>query len=248
MKVIGIMTKNFNFFYELVHLLRENREPFVALDFDDPVPENVGVIVTTTEERPLVRFRNVVVNDQADMALSIARSHLKGRGSFSTLVAGVDPGCRPGLAIIGDGRVLVAETVGSPERVADEIVRYGRNFRHSRLIARVGHGDRTNRDRIIRSIWNTVDDVEVVDETSTTRRTEDPDADAAVSIALGSGYRLPFPPEVRPTPGEVRDIQRLSRIESGGRVTISHDLAEAVAKGELSLPEALRAQDRRSAR
>ncbi|OPY27398.1 MAG: hypothetical protein A4E31_01180 [Methanomassiliicoccales archaeon PtaU1.Bin030] len=88
----------------------------------------------------------------------------------------------------------------------------------------------------------------MVDETSTTRRTEEPDADAAVSIALGTGYRLPFPPEVRPTPGEVRDIQRLSRIESGGRVTISYDLAESVAKGELSLQEALRAQDRTCAR
>jgi hypothetical protein len=248
MRVIGIMTKNFNFFYELVHLLRENREPFMVLDFEDSIPQNVGVIITTPEERGRVRFRKVVVNDQADMAVSVARSQLKGRETFQTLVAGIDPGSRPGLAIIGDGRVLVAETVPSPERVAEEIYRFGRNFRHSRLIARVGHGDRTNRNRIIRSIWNMVDDVEVVDETSTTRRTEEPDADAAVSIALGSGYRLPFPPEVRPTPGEVRDIQRLSRIESGGRVTISYDLAEAVARGEISLPEALVAQDRRSSR
>jgi len=50
-----------------------------------------------------------------------------------------------------------------------------------------------------------VDDIEVVDETDTTRRTEEPAADAAVFIALGSGYRLPVPPEVKPTPGEVRN-------------------------------------------
>jgi hypothetical protein len=246
MRVIGIMTKNFRFFYELVQLMREHREPFVSLDFDDQVPDTVGVVITTREERPLVRFSKVIATDRPDLALDMARSQLKGRESFRTLVAGIDPGSRPGLAIIGDGRVLVAETVGSPERVADEIDRYRRCFRHERLIARVGHGDRTNRNRVIRSIWNSVDDVEVVDETNTTRRTEEPDADAAVSIALGSGYRMPFPPEVRPTPGEVRDIQRLSRIESGGRMTISSDLAESVAKGELSLPEALRAQGRKS--
>lgn len=246
MKVIGIMTKDFRFFYELVQLMREHREPFVSLDFDDQVPDTVGVVITTREERPLVRFSKVIATDRPDLALDMARSQLKGRESFRTLVAGIDPGSRPGLAIIGDGRVLVAETVGSPERVADEIDRYRRCFRHERLIARVGHGDRTNRNRVIRSIWNSVDDVEVVDETNTTRRTEEPDADAAVSIALGSGYRMPFPPEVRPTPGEVRDIQRLSRIESGGRMTISSDLAESVAKGELSLPEALRAQGRKS--
>jgi hypothetical protein len=246
MKVIGIMTKNFRFFYELVQLMREHREAFVSLDFNENVPDSVGVVITTREERPLVRFSRVVANERPDLALEMARSQLRGRESFRTLVAGIDPGSRPGLAIIGDGRVLVAETVGSPERVADKIDRYRKCFRHERLIARVGHGDRTNRNRVIRSIWNSVDDVEVVDETSTTRRTEEPDADAAVSIALGSGYRMPFPPEVKPTPGEVRDIQRLSRIESGGRVTISSDLAESVAKGELSLPEALRVQDRKS--
>lgn len=246
MKVIGVMTKNFRFFYELVQLMREHRDAFVSLDFNDDVPDTVGVVITTREERHQVRFRKVIANDRPDLALEMARSQLKGRERFRTLVAGVDPGSRPGLAIIGDGRVLVAETVGSPERVADEIDRYRKCFPHERLIARVGHGDRTNRNRVIKSIWNSVDDIEVVDETSTTRRTEEPDADAAVSIALGSGYRMPFPPEVKPTPGEVRDIQRLSRIESGGRMTISSDLAESVAKGELSLPEALKAQGRKS--
>ena len=248
MKVIGVMTKNFRFFYELVQLLKQHKEQFMAMDFDDDIPDTIGVIITTREERSQVRFRKVVAYDQPDIALEMARSKLKGRERFQTLVVGVDPGVRPGVAIIGDGRVLIAETVGSPERVVDEIARFRRCFRHNRLIAKVGHGDRTNRNRIIRSIWNSVDDIEVVDETSTTRRTEEPDADAAVSIALGSGYRLPFPPEVQPTLGEVKNIQRISRIESGGRVTISSDLAEAVAKGELTLPEALTAQDRKSAR
>jgi hypothetical protein len=88
----------------------------------------------------------------------------------------------------------------------------------------------------------------MVDETDTTRRTEEPEADAAVSIALGSGYRLSFPLGVKPTLREVRDIQRLSRIESGERVTISYDLTEAVAKGEISFSEVLMARDGRSAR
>jgi hypothetical protein len=248
MKVIGVMTKNFRFFYELCQQLKEHKEPFVALDFDEEVPDTVGVVVTTREEKPKVRFRKVVSADEPDIALEMARSQLRGRERFDLLIVGIDPGVRPGVAIIGDGRVLVAETVGSPEAVADEIARLRQCFSHGRLIARVGHGDRTNRNRVIKSIWNSVDDIEVVDETNTTRRTEEPDADAAVSIALSSGYRMPFPPEVRPTPGEVRDIQRLSRIESGGRVTISTDLAEAVAKGEITLPEALTVQDRKSSR
>ena len=108
----------------------------------------------------------------------MAKSMLSGGESYDTLIVGVDPGSRPGVALIGDGRVLIAETVGSPEQVADEIGRLLKVFAHHHMIARVGHGDRTNRNRIIRAIWNSVDDIEVVDEKNTTRRTEEPDADA----------------------------------------------------------------------
>ncbi len=242
------MTANFRFFYELVQLLKEEGEPFVALDIDDPIPANVGVIITSEEEAERIRFRKVVAGKHPSVAVSVAKSLLKGGENLETIVIGIDPGSRPGVALIGDGRVLIADTVQSPEKVADIIDRLLREFEYNRVVAKVGHGDKTNRNRIIRAIWNLVDDVEIVDETSTTRRTEEPDADAAVSIALSSGYRLPFPPEVSPTPGEIKDIQRLSRIESQGRVTISSILAEAVARGELTLVEALAEQDKKTSR
>ncbi len=242
------MTANFRFFYELVQLLKEEGEPFVALDIDDPIPANVGVIITSEEEAKRIRFRKVVAGKHPSVAVSVAKSLLKGGENLETIVIGIDPGSRPGVALIGDGRVLIADTVQSPEKVADIIDRLLREFEYNRVVAKVGHGDKTNRNRIIRAIWNLVDDVEIVDETSTTRRTEEPDADAAVSIALSSGYRLPFPPEVSPTPGEIKDIQRLSRIESQGRVTISSILAEAVARGELTLVEALAEQDKKTSR
>jgi hypothetical protein len=49
-------------------------------------------------------------------------------------------------------------------------------------------------------------------------------------------------PEVKPTPGELRDIQRLSRIESKGSVTIASELAESVARGEITLTDAIAKQ------
>jgi hypothetical protein len=48
---------------------------------------------------------------------------------------------------------------------------------------------------------------------------------------------------INPTEGEVKDIQRLSRIESGGKITISKELAKKVAKGKLSLKDAMRKQN-----
>jgi hypothetical protein len=45
--------------------------------------------------------------------------------------------------------------------------------------------------------------------------------------------------ELQPTEGEVKELQRRSRIKSQGRVTISSDLARKVALGELTLAEAI---------
>ena len=44
---------------------------------------------------------------------------------------------------------------------------------------------------------------------------------------------------VVPTSGEVKEVQRLSRRVSGGQVTISQRLAQAVAVGRLSMEEAI---------
>ena len=48
-----------------------------------------------------------------------------------------------------------------------------------------------------------------------------------------------------PTPGEVKEVERLSRRVSGGQVTISQRLAQAVAVGRLSIEEAIGRQLKR---
>ena len=58
-------------------------------------------------------------------------------------------------------------------------------------------------------------------------------------IAFTSGEKVEVQPEVCPTPGEVRDIKRLSRIASGGRFTISTETASQVALGKISLADAV---------
>ncbi|MDD1769173.1 MAG: hypothetical protein LUQ55_04255 [Methanomassiliicoccales archaeon] len=245
MKIIGIMTDNFRFFYQIAQDLKERGEPFISLGFEDHVPSAVGVIVTTEAEETKVRFHTVVADDKPEQAIDVASAILKGGKYFESLIIGIDPGSRPGLAVLGDGKVLFTDIVQYPEQVADALDHILACFAHSSSLVRIGHGDRTNRNRIIKAVWNKVDEIEIVDETNTTTRSDVPDVDAALSIATSSGHRLSFPPEIRPTAGEVRDIQRLSRIESGGRVTISSELAEAVARGELTLDEALKAQDGR---
>ena len=238
MKIIGLVTEDFRFFHQMVRLLKEREEPFVSLGFDDPIPETVGAVITTNQERGRVHFDTVVSDGDPEVAFKAARSLLRGK-RFSRIVVGIDPGRTPGIAVIGDGRIIDTELVYCPEDVTETLVRMTRNLDYDVMLIRIGHGDPTNRNRIIHAVWPLTDQLEIVDESMTTKKTVTPDIDAAIMIAFTSGEQLDVQPEVCPTPGEVRDIKRLSRIESGGRFTISTELATQVALGKISLVEAV---------
>ena len=242
MKVVAVVTEDFRFFYETVRRLKEKGQPFISLGFSDPLPLNVELVLTTEGERKRLRGRKVIASDDPTWAVKAALVLLPG-GSFTRIAVGVDPGPRPGIAILGDGKVLLGDTLLSPEEVAPAIRDFLSFVNTNDLLLRVGHGDLTNRDRIINALWDVTRNIEMVDETSTTGSTGHPDA--ALVIAHTRGELLPSRPRVAPTQGEVRDIQRLSRIESEGAVTINSSLARQVAVGTLTLSEATEKQKRK---
>jgi hypothetical protein len=242
MKVIGVMTEDFNFFYDIVQILKRSGESFISLGFNDAIPISVGVIITTKREKGLVNFPKVVTSKDPKHAVNLALSILKGGERFDLAIVGVDPGPRPGMAVIADGKFILKKLVQSPEKVSDEISDMISYIGFSQLMVRIGHGDPTNRNRIICAIWDIVDKIEIVDETSTTAPVGLPDVEAAMIIAQTSGSQVMERPVICPSDGEIREIQRLSRIESGGRITISSELARAVAKGVITLREAIDSQ------
>ena len=242
MKVIGILTEDFRFFYELVRRLKELGVEFVSLEKGTKAPPNVGVVLTTPEEAADIDFEPLVAAEDVETAINVARCVLAGGTRFRTVVVGVDPGSTTGIAIYGEGRLLATDEADSPEKAGMSLVKLLSCLRYAHSVARVGHGDATKRDRVIRSIWGLVDEVEVVDETGTTARIGHDDVEAAKRIAMSKGERVESPPDLKPTAGEVRDIQRLSRIASRGQVTISTELATAVAKGEMTMAQALQSK------
>jgi hypothetical protein len=244
MKVVAVITEDFRFFYGAVRCLKEKGQPFISQGFYDPLPLNVEMVLTTEAERKRLRGKRVIASDDPEEAVRTALALMQGT-SYNRVVVGVDPGPRPGMAVMGDGKVLHSDTLLSPEGVGPAVREFLSLIKTNELLIRVGHGDRTNRDRVVNSLWPITRNIEMVDETSTTRRTGSPDADAAITIARMHGELIPFRPQVEPTPGELREVQRLSRIHSDGAVTISTALAGDVARGKLSLDEAVKRQKRK---
>ena len=244
-KVLGILTEDFRLYHDVVAALKSRGLDFVSLSFGRRIPETVGAVLTSAAEAPRVRAGHVVAVVDLDAAIVQAVQLLKGKSEWQELLIGVDPGHEPGVAVLGDGDVLDTYLAPSPEAVRDQVRAALRIFPAKQVRVRVGHGDPTNRNRILNALAEDGLRVEIVDEAGTTHRTPQPDLDAAVDIARTPGVRVRPPFEVRPTPGEVKEIQRRSRVQSGGQVTISAALADAVARGNVTLEGAIQRQRRR---
>lgn len=245
MSCLGVQTSDFSVYYDLVQALRERRIPFVPLAPGESVPLHVAVVLTTEAEAPAVVHTRVVafttVEDTIDSALRL----LHGFQTFRQCIVGIDPGDRPGIAVLADGRVVRLVHTASPEAVRPAIESALAAFPARDAVIRIGDGAPTCRDRILHTLVGLAARFELVDETRSTpvacHGNAERDTAAATNIALNPGRSFDpsaFRP-VRPTEGELRDIQRKSRIASQGGVTISRALARHVALGRLTLDQAV---------
>jgi hypothetical protein len=245
MKAIGLMTEDSRTYFEMLEALRKHDLKFVSLDFSEPIPASVGVVITTEAERERVDFEKVVTYPDPEAAIARARRMLSGEKTMKEIVIGIDPGIKPGFAVLSDGIVMSRSLAQSPESVAEMVDDVVKEYPTTKVIVRLGNGDRTNRNRIFNSLWDSGQMVEIVDERNTTKRSQTPDEDAAVEIAMTPGYRPSKRQETEPCEGEIRNIQRISRLESGGAITVSRELAKKVATGEMSLKDAIEHQRHR---
>ncbi len=241
MRSVAVITQDFRIYYDVVKTLKERNVPFVCLKIGKKIPKNVGVVITTKEESSAIKFQNKVeVNNRIDAAVKRAVNMLHGKKSYQQLIIGIDPGMNPGLALIGDDVVLDTMQASSPENTANIVTDWINAYTAKKAWVRIGHSSLTHRNRIINVLSPLKLKIEIVDERNTTKRIKEPDTHAAMQIASSRGYLAQREYEINPTLGELRDIQRSSRIKSGGRITISRETAEKVARGELSLDDALK--------
>jgi len=246
MKIVGIATKNIPAFYELINFLKEKQIPFEVFLPGERIPLHIGAVITTKAEKDKIDFENLVIYDgNPETTLLEAMKILMGKEIINELVIGIDPGEHIGIAVVGDGLVLSTTTICSDKAMLKIIRTYLKVFKAFRKTFRIGHGDITRRNKIISLLWKLKIPIEIVDEKGTTLRTAQPDVEAAVRIAIHEGKDIGKKPKVEPRPGELRNIQRISRIKSEGRVTISKYFAKKVANGELTIEEAIKKQMKR---
>ena len=244
------MTRDPVLYGELAQLLRERHIPTVSLFPGDYIPRSVRLVLTSQREAALIHHPRVVVARPGNLLAASAAVHdlLDGpRKPSPELIVGVDPGVRPGYAVLGSGgRCLARGIVESPEGVFRMARSLRQGFPGVALRFRVGNGDHIRCSRIMNALLPLSAPVELVDEHETTlpgRREND--SLAALAIAGTPGRRVQRRDPIRITPGEVANAQHQSRERSGGLFSISREMALAVLEGRVSMNDALESTARR---
>ncbi len=241
---MAIVTRDPRLYHELAGFLRERRWSALSLLPGARIPDSVAVVLTSPAERSSIRHPHVLCvsedGDRRALGAAVADA-LAPTDPSAELVVGIDPGPRPGYAILDGEACVGAGSLESPEAAATFAAQLRHRFASRPLRFRVGAGDPLARNRIVNALLARHRSVELVDENGTTPRgrRRPRDAEAARKIGETPGVPVRGFLAVSATAGDIANLQRVSREGSGGRVTISRTSAHRVLRGEITLAEAL---------
>jgi translation initiation factor 1 (eIF-1/SUI1) len=216
-------------------LKRRNAE-FVMLSIGDTWG---GIWIASPEE--VTQGGIPATEETIESAVERAIQMSKGLGEAILLIIGIDPGPRPGIAWLADGALVGACQLESIEEVINKIFIISNTITHNRICVKIGNGAPLIRDRLINQlIKNEIEIIEVSEYRTSKGSRINTHIHAATRIALQNGKRVTKIREIEATEGDLKEIQRQSRISSGGAVTISSNLANLVAIGQITIEEAIK--------
>ena len=241
--VIVVATDDFEVYHGVVGELRDRSVRFTTITPGERLPDDtrVGIVGPDDDSLDVPTIRADPTNPRR--AVDEALSSL--RGSNGRTVVGIDPGDRPGVAVLVDETVVAVFQV-SVEEVPELVHREISDARNP--LVRIGDGARLQGSKLIDRLEDVP--IELVDETGTTPYLGAGsrgmgDVLAAVNIARREGKRVESR-EIEPTAGEIQLIKNRSRRRSDDGRTIDQSLARRVALGELTLDEAIQRHRDRS--
>ena len=231
--------------FRLAHrLLRElERQGFSAtlLAVNDPLPNPEAWWFGLPKDVERLGGNGVGLTlDDVEEALAIWASVRHGDTPPKQLVIGFDPGPRPGCAYLSDGTLLGKRVMETPKEALDFTEGLVQRMKPKRVLVRVGNGSPNHRDQLINMVLARGYHVEEVNEERTSLGSpRHAHGSSALKIATMAGKPVHEQRELQASMGELRNLQRISRQQSKGRLTISLDTARQVSQGLLTMEQAL---------
>ncbi|MFW3145859.1 MAG: hypothetical protein ACMUIE_03505 [Thermoplasmatota archaeon] len=191
---LGLCTGDFSFLHDMVEVLNEME---ISFDIIQPGSEYLGkidiLVIDSDSEPPVFVYCDPIwARRGKDIRSTLERALFRARGGrdASLMVVGVDPGKRPGIAVLVDGILVSVYKAVSPEEIPERIRSAKESFGPRSIMVRIGDGDPGRRDRIIEELRMMRLPMELVDEKQTTTSKRLRDERAAVAIAQTKGEPL----------------------------------------------------------
>ena len=236
--MIVVATADFEVYHGVVNELRDRGTQFTTVEPNEELPEQTTVVVTGDDHADDFAGITTIVADPDHPRRAVDQALTAVRGDGGRTIIGVDPGRKPGVAVLAGEMVVAAfqvplsDAVDVIQREADEA---------TNPVVRIGDGSRLESAKLVNDLEGVT--VELVDETGTTPYLGTGsrgmgDVLAAVNIARLEGEVVDSR-NIEPTAGELQVIKDRSREQSEKNRAIDEVLARRVAAGELTIDEAL---------
>jgi len=240
---VAVATRHPKTLYLVMEVLKDLDLDFVVCEPSGAECQIAKVIITTSDEvKDLDPERVVIVEDNLneDSMVIALMLHLLDIKKPTSIVVGVDPGMRFGLALVIDGNVIRTKIFSSPAKAARCTLRWLAAVKDSfsqEPVIRVGTGSSIFAAFFLREITPHVGStlLELVNEENTTKVGES-DESSAILIAMRNGRPLNESDDIF----EIREdhVQALKHLIldiTNGSKRISTADAQAVLLGDKSL-------------
>lgn len=144
---LGVYSRDFKFYYEIIIALKKWNIPFVSIDPNEKVPEDVPVILSS--ENDAFEFNSQIREKDPEKCLRLSFPYFFKKTYFENLIIGIDPGPKPGVAVVADGIVTEARECNSIEDAGITIKKILGDYKYKNVIVRIGNGDRPNLKKLL---------------------------------------------------------------------------------------------------
>ena len=126
MRTLGVYTEDFSLYHDILKTLKKRKLAYVLLSSPKNIPKRIGVVLTSKTESEEIKSQKIVsadTFDTVDHAVDMALKKLIGKKLYKQVFIGIDPGERPGIAVVGNDMLLQKTQVESPEKIVQTIKR-----------------------------------------------------------------------------------------------------------------------------
>ena len=179
---VGIYTHDFKFYHNVVMDLKRWNLPFFSITDLYSIPADINVILSSINDTFTLPGQIKASNSIEGIRKCLPM--LLNREEFNKIIIGIDPGPRPGVAVMGDGVLLEAWECPVITNIRESISNIIGDYSYRYVMIKIGNGDRPNRDIIIKHLKNLAPMIIVNEENTSTPHKIHDNALSAARISL----------------------------------------------------------------